>query len=261
MKTKRSLLACGCSFTAGYGLLAEKNDPRLWINQLANKLGYDLTNIADPGRNNDWIFVETALEMSKHKYDAVIVAWSVLPRINIDLGLELYTTTSKLMGTHVINTNEKTFSKKWQIAVGDKLLQAYNYHWDLLKIIKYVNILKSQHKHIYFVNTYGPWSDNFFTKIDVQLPSDLDEFTQDLLNVKTRNDKEIFQLYNMIHSQYNDAGGINSDLWLNLYDSFQKNKIDLASDTNSSITTGHPGYLSNDLYTEMLYPVLKEKLN
>jgi len=251
----KSMLACGCSFTAGTGLEFLKDDPKLWINQLTNKLGYNLTNIAEAGRNNEWIFVETMLELSKHKYDAVVIAWSMIPRINIDLGLELWSTRTRLHADYDVNTNEKTFNLKWQTSLLDKLLEGYNFHWDFLKLVKYVNILKSQHKHIYFVNTYGPWSDNFFTKIDIQLPSDLDEFTQDLLNVKTRDDIEIFQLYNMIHKQYNDAGGINSNLWLNLYDSFQKNKLDIVSKTDR-----HPGYLSNDRYTEMLYPILKEKL-
>ena len=248
------MLTCGCSLTAGIGLEFQKNDPTLWINQLSNKLGYNLTNISEGGKNNDWIFVETMLDLAKHKYDAVVVAWSLLPRINIDLGLELYVTGSRLKGVHTIKTNEKTFSKKWQQDAGDKLLEAYSYHWDFLKLVKYVNILKSQHKHIYFVNTFGPWSDNFFTKIDARLPDDLDEFTQDLLNVKTRDDIEIFQLYDMIHKQYDNAGGISSDRWLNLYDSFEKNELDKANDNS------HPGYLSNNRYTEMLYPILKEKL-
>jgi len=252
----KSMLVCGCSFTAGTGLEFLKDDPKLWINQLSNKLGYNLTNISEAGRNNDWIFVETMLELLKHKYDAVLVAWSMIPRINIDLGLELYKTTSRLNGINTIETNQRTFSKKWQRAAGEYYYNYVSYHWDFLKLVKYVNILKSQHKNIYFVNTYSPWSNNFFTKIDARLPSDLDEFTQDLLNVKTRDDIEIFQLYNMIHKQYNNAGGINSDLWLNLYDSFQKNKLDIASKTDN-----HPGYLSNDRYTEMLYPILKERLH
>tara|TARA_R110001592_G_C12909267_1_gene727450 strand:+ start:18 stop:794 length:777 start_codon:yes stop_codon:yes gene_type:complete len=251
----KSMLTCGCSFTAGTGLEFLKDDPKLWINQLAFSLDYKLTNIAQPGTNNDWIFVETMLELSKHQYDVVVVAWSVIPRINVNLGLELYSTSSKLKDEFTINTNLKTFTKKWQKQVGDKFLEAYSYHWDLLKLVKYVNILDSMHKNVYFVNTYGPWPNNFFTKQEIKDPSNLDQFTQDLLNVETRDDIEIFQLYNMIHKQYNDAGTINSKLWLNLYDSFLENKLD-----NASSTDRHPGYLSNDYYTKMLYPILKEKL-
>ena len=256
LTSTKSMLACGCSFTTGVGLESEKHDTRLWINQLASRLDYKLTNIAQAGKNNDWIFVETMLELSKHEYDAVVVAWSVMPRINVDLGLELYATTSKLNDEHIINTNLITFTKKWQKQVGDKLLQAYSYHWDLLKLVKYVNILHSINKNVYFVNTYGPWADNFFTKQDIQLPSDFDKFTQELLSVETRDDTEIFQLYNMIHKQYNDAGTIKSRLWLNLYNSFLENKQD-----NASSTDGHPGYKSNDYYVKMLYPILKEKLH
>jgi len=254
---KKTMLVCGCSLANGHGLTGGKNDSRLWVNQVATKLDYTVTNIAKSGRNNDWIFIETALELTKHKYSVVLVAWSATPRLNIDLGLELYSTTSKLDGvtTPDINTNTITYTKKWQKQVGDKLLQAYNYHWDLLKLIKYVNILHSINENVYFVNTHSPWTDNFFTKQDIQLPSDLDQFTQDLLSVETRDDTEIIELYNMIHKQYNDAGGIKQHLWLNLYNSLFKNKVD-----NVSSTDPHPGYLSQDNYTKMLYTKLKEIL-
>ena len=250
------LLVCGCSLTIGHGLIGEKKDPKLWVNQLADKLGYDLTNIAERGRNNDWIFLETSLELTKNQnyYDLVIVAWSVLPRLNVDLGLELWPTRTKFDGDYEVDTNEKTFTRKWQLSVQNKLFEAYNFHWDFLKLVKYVNILKKQHNNIYFVNTYGPWSDNFFTKQNFEVPSDLDDFTKQLLLVDNRDDKEIFDLYNLIHQQYSDAGGINEELWLNLYNNFKRNKLDQVSETD-----GHPGYLSQDRYVEMLLPLLKEK--
>jgi len=250
------MLTCGCSFTAGTGLVYEKKDPKLWINQLADRLGYDLTNIAEVGRNNDWIFLETLLELAKNKnyYDLVVVAWSVLPRINVDLGLELWSTVTKFDGGVEVNTNEKTFTRKWQLSVQNKLFEAYNFHWDFLKLVKYVNILKKQHNNIYFVNTYGPWPDDYFVKKNARLPGDLDDFTKQLLLVENRDDEEIFDLYDLIHQQYSDAGGINEELWLNLYNNFKRNRLDRASETD-----GHPGYLSQDRYVEILWPLLKQK--
>jgi len=252
----KKMLTCGCSFTAGHGLIHEKKDPKLWINQLADKLDYDLTNLAESGRNNDWIFLEVLLELTKNQnyYDLVVVAWSALPRYNVDLGLELWSTWTNFKGSKEVDTHEKTYTKKWQLSVLDKLLEAYNFHWDFLKLVKYVNILKKQHNKIYFVNTYSTWSNDYFTKKDIQLPSDLDEFTKQLLCVHDRDDAEIFDLYNLIHRQYSNAGGINEELWLNLYNNFKHNKLDQASETDV-----HPGYLSQDRYAEMLLPLLKEK--
>ena len=251
------MLVCGNCFINGTGLVHGKDDPRLWINQLADTLGYNLSNIAQTGRNNDWIFLETSLELAKNQnyYDLVIVSWGSNPLLNADLGLELWSTFTSFLGVHEVETNKKTFTNEWQLSVQDKLFEGYNFHWDFLKLVKYVNILKKQHNNIYFVNTYSPWPDDYFIKKNAQLPSDLDDFTKQLLLVENRDDKEILDLYNLIHQQYSDAGGINEELWLNLYNNFKRNKLDRASETD-----GHPGYLSQDRYTEMLLPSLKEKL-
>lgn len=251
------MLVCGNCFINGTGLVHGSDDPRLWINQLADTLGYNLTNIAQTGRNNDWIFLETSLELAKNQnyYDLVIVSWGSNPNLNADLGLELWSTFTNFLGSYEIGTHEKTFNIEWQLSTKATLLEGYNFHWDFLKLVKYVNVLKKQHNDIYFVNTYGPWPDNFFTKQDFEAPSDLDDFTKQLLLVDNRDDEEIFDLYNLIHQQYSDAGGINEGLWLNLYNNLKRNKLDRVSETD-----GHPGYLSQDRYAEMLLPSLKEKL-
>ncbi len=44
------MLVCGNCFINGTGLVHGSDDPRLWINQLADTLGYNLTNIAQTGR-------------------------------------------------------------------------------------------------------------------------------------------------------------------------------------------------------------------
>lgn len=253
----KKLLICGNCFSNGTGLVHGKEDPRLWINQLAAIFGYDSTNIAQIGRNNDWIFLETSLELAKNQnyYDLVIVAWGSNPLLNADLGLELWPTFTKFLGDYEVGTIEKTFTSEWQLCTKATLFEGYNFHWDFLKLVKYINILKTQHNNIYFVNTYSPWPDNYFVKKNIQLPSNLDDFTKQLLLVEKRDDKKILELYNLIHQQYSDAGGINEDRWLNLYNNFKRNKLDRASQTD-----GHPGYLSQDRYAEMLLPVLKEKL-
>lgn len=253
----KKMLVCGNCFVNGTGLVHGSDDPRLWINQLADTLEYNLTNIAQTGRNNDWIFLETSLELAKNQnyYDLVIVSWGSNPLLNADLGLELWPTFTKFLGDYEVGTHEKTFTNEWQLSTKATLFEGYNFHWDFLKLVKYINILKTQHNNIYFVNTYSPWSDDYFIKKNAQLPSDLDDFTKQLLLVENRDDKEILDLYNLIHQQYSDAGGINEELWLNLYNNFKRNKLDRASETD-----GHPGYLSQDRYTEMLLPSLKEKL-
>jgi hypothetical protein len=253
------LLVSGCSFTKGYGLDLQKDDPRLWVNQLSKKLNANTVNIAEFGYNNQTIFLETLDHLRKNHYDLVIVAWSLTPRWNFRLGFELYPTFTHL-NKHPINTNLRNFSASWQQDLKNKLLEGYNDHWVLLELVKYVNILINLQKNlkkqkIVFVNTFGPWSDNFFTKKEIIFPSDLDSYTQDILNVDTRDDVEIFELYDLMHKQYSESGGIQEQHWLNLYNSFEKLKID-----NASPTDIHPGYASQDVFVDYLWPILEEKL-
>ena len=257
------LLVSGCSFTKGHGLESEQNNPRLWVNQLSKKLNSKVNNIAHHGYSNQSIFLETLHNISVNDYDLVIVAWSVIPRWNFNLGFELHSTHTHLnrrRRRRPINTNLKHFSAEWQNELKNKLLEGHNDHWHLLELVKYVNILinmqtKLKNQKIVFVNTYGPWPDNFFSKKNITSPSDLSDFEQNILNVEARDNEEIFKLYNLMHEQYSQSGGIQEKYWLNLYNSFEKLKIDNASEVDF-----HPGYASQDIFVEQLWPILEEKI-
>jgi hypothetical protein len=92
-----------------------------------------------------------------------------------------------------------------------------------------------------------PWPKNYFTKKECTLPSELSEFERRILNVDTRDDEEIFKLYNKIHNDYQLYGGIHEEYWLNLYDSLRSLQIDDASSTDQ-----HPGLLSQDVFVKKL---------
>jgi hypothetical protein len=253
-----TVLVVGCSITKGQGLAKENLDPRLWANQLFE--GCDVTNLSKSGANNEWIFLETISALIRKSYDIVLVAWSAIPRYNFQVGLELYTVDTMLTNLPVSVNNQITYSGTWLEKVGNNLRRLHNDHWDILKMIKYVNVLQelqivSRGKQLFFVNGIGPWCANYFEPKQIQLPSDLDQYEQDLLQVETRDDTEIFQLYQMIHQHYRDYGGIQEPLWLNLYKSLAIMQVDYASNQDH-----HPGYQSQDLFVSTLRPVLQNKL-
>lgn len=261
--TKKKILVVGCSMTRGHGLPGgESQDPKLWTNQIFDEIG-KVHNLAMTGRNNHWIFLETvsALLRKKNYYDIVLVGWSAIPRYCFHVGLELYAVHTRLIDHFDININNNvTFTGKWLQKVGDDLNKMHNDHWDILDLIKYVNTLIMLHetspdKKIVFVNTLSPWSRDFFERKQISLPSDLDTYTQDLLEIETRDDNEILKLYEMIHEQYTQYGGIRQSHWLNLYDSLLSMQID-----NVSEIDGHPGYQSQEKYSQFLGPILKKKL-
>jgi hypothetical protein len=259
--TFNKILVSGCSFANGSGLHGESTNPRIWANQLSNKLGAQtVKNIAQTGANNQWIFLETVSALIKDTYDLVLVEWSAIPRYKVNVGLELYTVSS-MMDRDINLVGNQTISASWLNELKNRLLRLHNDHWDLLDLVKYVNVLvelqtKSRPGKIFFINGLGPWSDQYFVKKQFNLPSDLDEYTHTMLQSDQRDDLEVFRLYNMIHNHYQEYGGIQEYHWLNLYDSQMKTKIDTVSSTDS-----HTGYASQDLYADNFYKILRKKLN
>jgi hypothetical protein len=260
-----SILFNGCSFTKGTGLTDENLDPKLWTNQLAHNV-FDnpvITNLSEAGRNNHWIFIETMSELLSNTYDVVIVGWTGTNRLNFNIGLELYNTLSRLSTNDTLDINlssSQTISAKWLAGIGESIQKVQNPHWGILDLIKYINILHNyqvtqRKSKIFFVNSLCHWSNDYFTLMDYTRPSELGDFYNEVLEIDNRDDAEIKQLYTMIHQQYSTYGGIQSNQWLNLYDSLFNKKIDCALDGI------HPGYASQDLYTDYLTCQLKNKLN
>lgn len=245
----------------GHGLIDEKNNPNLWVNQLFEQK--NTKNIALAGRNNHSIFINTLSELFFNDYDLVIVAWSIIPRFNFNINLETYETLTKLTDEFDININNNvTIEKKWLKQVGDSLLKIHHDHWDILYLICYLNALikihevKNTSKQMFFVNTYSPWSDNFFEYKKLTEPNELGGYEKEFLDVETRGDNEIFELYDKIHVDYQNHGGIKTDHWLNLYSSFKKMKVD-----NASTIDTHPGLKSQQIYSKYLFNSLKSMLN
>ena len=249
------ILFVGCSLTYGDGLIEEVNDPKLWCNQIAKELcpDHQVVNRARKGVNNEWIFLETVSALLKEKYDKVFVEWTAIPRHNINIGLETYETMTMLLDSEDISTNLGTFKGYWINDLGNSLLMLHNDHWDTLKIVKYVNLLKRIHQDIYFINGMLPWPEEYFIQKKIKLPGDLPKYTQNLLNVDNRDDKEVFELYNMIHSQYQEYGGIHSDNWLNLYHPMVTMRLDTVVDNY------HPGYKTQDLFSKLFLEKIEWK--
>jgi hypothetical protein len=248
----KKLLVVGCSFAKGMGLLYEDKNESLWVNQLHKHCwpDYKLTNLSKIGSNNDWIFLETLSALIKETYDLVLVEWTAIPRFNFNIGLELYSTHT--MFTDIdININNESISGKWLLQMGNNLKRYHNDHWDILTLIKYINTLieiqTSRNSSILFVNGLAPWPTNYFIKKKFTVPSDLSIFEKKMFNVDTRDDNEIFKLYDKVHSEYELYGGIHHDCWLNLYDSLLSLQIDDASNTDQ-----HPGLLSQDIFVNKL---------
>ena len=242
------VLVSGCSFTEGYGLSLGRNDSKLWVNQLVRQVQMrsDIVNVAEVASSNFKIFKKAVDKLLTDNFDFTIIGWSQLSRIDYTAGLELYD-TSRTLG---LNWNGDTklhdsviISKKYFEKLGKNLLKYYNDHWAILDVVRYSNILsKLTNNKICFINALMDISDNYFVKKQVHFPTEYSKFEQSILSIHTRPDNDIFQLYEKIHQDYTNAGGIDESKWLNLYNSLRAMQIDTTDDTY------HPGYKSQDVF-------------
>lgn len=260
------ILVAGCSMANGHSLkgmqIQDVDDPMIWPNLLSRHFSQpEVHNLSVSGLNNHSIFIETMSALIKQHYDVVIVCWSQLGRINLQVGLELYSTLSTLNDHCGINLNPGVqISNRWLNSIGDNIRKIQNDHWLLLDLVKYVNTLYHlqttvRRSNIFFVNSMMDFlPPGYFEKKEYIKPSELDTYTQELLNVDSRDDDEIRDLYCMIHNQYESYGGIQSQAWLNLYQSLQSLQID-----NAQPKDQHPGYQSQKLFAEYLVEKIKDR--
>lgn len=253
------LVVGGCSFTTGYGLNQKdpnsdyKESPDLWINlchKNIEKLStLELKNVGQSGASNTEIFENLVSVISRtNNIELVICGWTSMPRYNFNVGFELYDTSASFNINRTHGTNKADISGKYIQDLVDRLKALHHYHWEILKLLRYINILEELSKRLKFqilhVNLLCPWDNGFFDVLQEDfLPSELSEFTRkEILNVDSRDDEEIFSLYKKQHQMYFQVGGIQKEKWINLYNSFGSLQIDTCFDDQ------HPGIESNQIF-------------
>lgn len=258
-------LFAGCSYTAGTGFLQEKHDSALWVNILFNSSKQlkqtQLLNVAEPGRSNQGIFADAVYNLTTRPCKYAIVEWTNSPRYEVELGLELYETKQVFIPnspTRTHNLNDRTYSSTYLDKVRDRFTSLAHLHYEIKNLVHYVNSLTSLAKltktKIFFVNGLCQWDVDYFDKMEHVLPNSYTKFTKKLLNIENRDDTEIVALYEKIHNQYQQLGGIQPNHWLNLYQSMRHLRID----TNSDHV--HPGSLSNQNYATQFLSVIEHQL-
>lgn len=274
---KKKLVFAGCSFTAGNGwnktALENPNEsckdhPALWVNLCHKNIKkfsrLELVNVAQGGASNTEIFHQAVESMSMFGSDihTLFCQWTSGPRYKFNAGFELWDTGESFFEsdnfTHDINLNRGDhWPRKYVKDLVDRIKVMHHLHWEILAVVRFSNIVnrlcsKFRIQNVYFVNGLCPWDDNYFVKLNNAMPEDYTTFTKkEILNIESRDDQDIFSLYNLAHKHYQEAGGIDQDKWINLYNSFKNNKIDVNFDDL------HPGIQSNLIY----YDLVKQHLN
>lgn len=258
-------LFSGCSYTSGSGFDLEHAQPELWVNLLHNNVDQfkntTLVNVSRGGRSNAGIFQDTVTSLLKYNVKYALVAWTDMPRYELDLGCETYISRACFAPAGKFinhNLHDIVYPKEYLEGINNRFTALANVHREIVNLLVYVNTLidlaKLKNCKIFFINALCPWDDNYFSKLDNVLPNQFTKFTQDLLHTNTRSDQEVFEIYNKIHNEYAQTGGIHQDYWLNLNHSMRKLLIDVNGDGI------HPGIKSNQLYYQLFVDQLTQKI-
>ena len=250
------ILINGCSYPAGSGL----ENPNDCIDKIiANKINADVDNISVSGNSNYDIFLSTKLQLLKKSYDRIYVFWTSDPRYKFYPELDNYpqpfyinptNTKEKIKQILTIASNEGFSMKHPEEVYNAILLLNHDWHW-IMEIVKYVTIL-TENSSVRFINSICPWDKGFWQLFDdfaerEFIPSELTLYAQKLLNIQNRNDEQINKIFQKnIINQYRRIGNIQKDKWLNLEDSWTRNKIDLATDKL------HPGPKSHQWMAQLI---------
>jgi hypothetical protein len=266
MKNMSSTLYAGCSLTAGYGFDGGKNDPALWVNilhQTFDKLQQTkLINVGIAGASNFTIF-KTVFDYICKQDDLqfVFVEWTSVPRYNLNPALETYHTSIMFipdLSQGTLRSHNVTYDGNYLQGIQDRFLSLLNDHYEIVDLLRYVNWINTmcnlKNIKVFHVNGICPWDKNYFKRLSNTKPSQLTDYTQHLLQVTTRDDKEIFEIYNKMHQDYDDVGGIQTQTWLNLYQPLTS----LAVDTNND--NQHPGVESHQKFAKLLETTLDSVL-
>lgn len=256
----------GCSYTAGTGFELEHNDPDFWPVILHNRIpqlcSTEYINLGIRGASNEIIFSAATNAILDHKPKYVFVQWSGYPRLHVLLGIETYPCTQMFSWDAELldhNLHTVNYSAEYLSSIRDRFLSLEHQHNQIKNIVYYTNTLiklvGQLNCKIFFVNGLCTWDQDYFVRRTDVLPSQYTQCTQKFLNVATRDDKEVFTLYNKIHTDYQQFGGIQETYWLNLYNSLMHNKIDVNQDNR------HPGKQSNLLFFDLLSQPLLSKLS
>jgi hypothetical protein len=216
---------------------------------------YTVTNIGNFSNSNLSIYLSASLAIVQQKFDYVFVGWTSYPRYNFRMGFETYdfgkrvnlTARSTVTAHH---GHYLSYSQRWLNNFKEKYLLAHHAHFEVVEIIKYMTLLSRlgdlEGTKIYFINNLCPWTTGYFDRKLNFLPAELDPYTQHILDVDTRDDLEFFELYNLMHDDFESVGGMDTQKWINLYESFDSMKVDLG---NNQI---HPGPLSHNKFGKFL---------
>lgn len=234
----------GCSFTVGEGFMPTQRDEFIYDRLVSRKLNLNATNIATPGASNYKIFMSSASAILSGNYDLVVVQWSALNRIWLHPGPD-----SNFFVNDKVSLDFKCrelYLNKLQKEIFRNTLLLMNHDYqniiDLVDYCKILTTLASPTKVI-FVNGLVPWTADISIPLTDNLSDCMSSYSKEILDFDNRNDAEVIKLFKILQDKF---GELDRTRWVNLFDSFQKNTVDIGPEGH------HPGPKSHAWMAEKI---------
>jgi hypothetical protein len=241
----------GCSITKGVGLPNEEHDENNYANLIGKHFNAKVKNLSKGGNSNYNIFITALNELLYTKPDVLFLQWSALNRLWLYPGPDTQLFLSHSI-EHDYNYRGLFFSQKELKKLADSYhLLNHDYH-NLMVIVNYSKILESvatTDTQIVFINGLIPWTSDIASSDTINdYSKNLSAYSKEILDFDTRNDVELNEFYTNLHLAVNS---LQSDKWVNMFDSLYDITIDIGNDNL------HPGIESHKHYASMIINYLK----
>jgi hypothetical protein len=145
-------------------------------------------------------------------------------------------------------------SKKDKKKLKEILLILNHDYQNIIDLISYCKILaqlgSANNVKTIFINGLVPWTDDLTQSMTNDLSASLSKYSKSMLEFDNRDDKEIAAFFIKLQKKFIE---LDQSHWVNLFDSFQKNIVDVASDGQ------HPGIKSHQWMAEQVANYIIER--
>ena len=248
LPSNKKFNACfnGCSLTYGKGLTEKIRKQCNYPGLVAEEYNFNLTNISISGSSNYTIFMRSTEAILSGKYDIIFTQWSALNRHWLSPGPDTYFFLNdenhndfKYRDFYLSPKETLTFKKTFLVMNHD-----YQNIFDLVDYCKNLKALADyKSTKIVFINGLVPWKDDLIKSTVNNLETDLSDYTKSILDFDNRDDEEIVLYFNKLKQKFSE---LDQARWVNLFESFHHNIIDVNSDGH------HPGIKSHALMADKI---------
>lgn len=243
--SKNTIAFIGGSIPLGAGFIAGEKSPEIYPQLVAKHFDANILNLGISGGNNYEIFMTACKTLLNKTVDVAVVEWNTFQRYRFHPLPDLTLFISPHDTSETCTNSRLPFTKN-DLRNLQKLILLCNHDYHhIVTLVDYCNILvelAGTKKKLVFLNGHIPWEKDLLGTHN-NLFDGLSKYTKSLVEFDTRDDKEIQKLLTDLTTSVQT---LDPRHWVNMFESFTKQKIDVLEDGV------HPGPKSHALYAEMI---------